>query len=156
MKPPAAGTVFDAIIAGRLPASFVHQDARCVAFLDINPLSKGHVLVVPRQSVSTLATLDAATRLHLWEVANRVALAQQRALGSIAQHFLVNDGRGASQSVPHVHLHVIPRYADDRWRTVLRMAWHIATLTVPRPERLLPRSQLDAIAAAINAALTPV
>lgn len=151
----APRTVFDAIIAGHSPASFVLKDAHCVAFLDINPLSRGHVLVVPRQSVATLAELDPLTRGQLWETAQRIALAQQRALGSIAQHFLVNDGRGANQSVPQVHLHVIPRYADDRWRTALRMAWHIATLSLPRPERLLPRSTLDATAAALSAALPP-
>lgn len=151
----ATRTIFDALIAGQLPASFVLQDAVCVAFLDINPLSRGHVLVVPRRSVATLAELDAPTRAHLFETAHRIALAQQRALGSLAQHLLINDGKAASQSVPHVHLHVIPRYADDRWRTVLRMAWHIATLTVPRPERLLPRASLDATAAAISAALPP-
>jgi histidine triad (HIT) family protein len=68
-------TVFDAIIDGRIPASFVHRDERCVAFMDINPITRGHVLVVPRQSVATLDALDPAVRAHLWDIARRVGAA---------------------------------------------------------------------------------
>ena len=124
-------TVFDHIIAGRLPASFVHQDEQCVAFMDIRPIRPGHVLVVPRQSVPTLDELTDAQRAHLFEVAGRVARAQRQALGSRAQHLLVNDGRAASQTVPHVHIHVIPRYLDDSMTTLTRMIWHLTTLRLP-------------------------
>lgn len=146
-------TLFDRIVAGQLPASFVHQDNICVAFLDINPISRGHVLVVPRQSVATLAQLSPGTRAHLWETAQRIGQAQQRALGSSAQHFLVNDGKDASQSVPHVHLHVIPRYRGKRLSALGRLLWHLATLTVPRPETTARRQQLDALAQSIRDAL---
>lgn len=146
-------TVFDRIIAGQLPASFVHQDATCVAFLDINPITRGHVLVVPRRSVATLTELDAATRAQLLETAQRIGLAQQRGLGSRAQHLLVNDGKAASQTVPHVHLHVIPRYGNDTLHTVGRLLWHVTTLTLPRPETAARRRRLDQVAAAIRAAM---
>jgi len=146
-------TIFDRIIAGQIPASFVWQDMVCVAFMDIRPISRGHVLVVPRQSVATLEELEASTLAHLWETAVRVGRAQRRALGSAAQHFLVNDGREASQSVPHVHLHVIPRYTGDRYGTVARMIWHIATLAVPPREKLDQRQRLEADARAIAEAL---
>jgi len=146
-------TVFDRIIAGQLPASFVHQDPACVAFLDINPITRGHVLVVPRRSVATLAELDAATRAQLLETAQRIGLAQQRGLGSRAQHLLVNDGRAASQTVPHVHLHVIPRYGSDTLHTLGRLLWHVTTLTLPRPETAARRRRLDQVAAAIRAGM---
>lgn len=146
-------TIFEAIIDGRIPASFVHQDAHCVAFMDINPMSPGHVLVVPRTAVARLASLDPQARAHCWELAVAIGTAQQSALGSLAQHFLVNDGREASQSVPHVHIHVIPRYGRDQLRTVGRIAWHIATLTIPRRERPARRQQLQRQAEAIAAAL---
>ncbi|HEY1075633.1 MAG TPA: HIT family protein [Fontimonas sp.] len=146
----AGMTIFDRLIAGELPASFVHQDERCVAFMDINPISRGHVLVVPRVSKPTLAELDADLSAHLWRVAQRIALAQQRALGSRAQHFLVNDGKAASQTVPHVHLHVIPRYAGDTLQTVGRLVWHITTLTLRRPETAARRQRLDEIARRIG------
>ena len=146
-------TIFDRIIVGKLAASFVYQDERCVAFMDINPISVGHVLVVPRQSVPTLAQLDVPTRQHLWEVAHRIGQAQQRALGSKAQHLMINDGKAASQSVPHVHIHVIPRYRGDTLRTLGKIIWHVTTLTIPRRETPQRRQMLDTLAAAIKAAL---
>jgi histidine triad (HIT) family protein len=146
-------SVFDRIMAGEFAASFVHQDEICVAFLDINPISVGHVLVVPRQSVTTLMQLDAPTRQHLWETAYRIGQAQQRALGSKAQHLMINDGKAASQTVPHVHIHVIPRYRGDTLRTLARIMWHVTTLTIPRKETLQRRQALDARAAAIRAVL---
>lgn len=146
-------SIFNHIIAGDIPASFVWQDELCVAFMDINPTSKGHTLVVPRQSVVTLAELDAATRSHLWEVANRVANAQQKALGSKAQHFWVNDGKAASQSVPHVHIHVMPRYGRDQISTMSRIIWHLVTLPLPLKPSAKQRRMLDQHAAAIAAAM---
>jgi histidine triad (HIT) family protein len=146
-------TIFDRIIAGQIPASFAYQDAVCVAFMDINPITRGHVLVVPRTSVATLAELDEATRQHLWAVAQRIGMAQRLGLGSHAQHLLVNDGRAASQSVPHVHIHVIPRYAHDTLRTVSRLIWHVGTLTLPRRETLARRRALEQAAQKISAAL---
>lgn len=134
-------TVFEHIIAGDLPASFVHVDEVCVAFMDINPMSPGHVLIVPRQPVATLAELDGVTRQHLFELAVRIGLAQQRALGSLAQHVLVNDGKAASQSVPHVHVHVVPRYRNDTLKALGHMLWHLGTLafvkSVPEHKRQL-------------------
>lgn len=146
-------TLFDRIIQGQIPASFVHRDDHCVAFMDIKPMSLGHVLVVPIQSVATLEEVAPATRAHLWETACRIAAAQRRGLGSRAQHFLVNDGRAASQSVPHVHIHVIPRYANDGLRTVARMMWHLATLQTPPKESPDRRATLESAAAAIRLAL---
>lgn len=149
-------TVFDHIISGGVPASFVHRDEHCVAFMDLRPMSPGHVLVVPCQPVATLAELDPAILAQLWRIAVRVATAQQQALGSLAQHFLVNDGRDASQSVPHVHIHVIPRYRDDRWRTVSRMMWHVATLGRFMGENAAQRQRLEQQAQAIAAAMSAV
>jgi histidine triad (HIT) family protein len=86
-------------------------------------------------------------------VAIRIGAAQRRALGSLAQHFLVNDGRAASQSVPHVHIHVIPRYANDAVRTVGRMAWHLATLQAVPRESARRRAGLEKAAEALRSAL---
>lgn len=149
-------TIFDRIIAGELPASFVYRDNRCVAFMDINPITPGHVLVVPTQSVATLGALDDGVRQHLWAVAQCIGAAQRRGLGSKAQHLLINDGRDASQTVPHVHLHVIPRYGGDTVRTLLRLSWHITTIVVPRRETAARRGRLDRQAAAIRAAMEPM
>lgn len=146
-------TIFEHIIAGDLPASFVHRDADCVAFMDIHPITRGHVLVVPRQPAETIGELGPELRAHLWETAHRIGQAQQRALGSRAQHMLLNDGRAASQTVPHAHVHVIPRYGRDHARALVRIAWHITTLALPTRESAARRRRLDADAAAIAAAL---
>lgn len=149
-------TLFEHLIEGRIPASFVHQDEVCVAFMDIRPFGRGHVLVAPRLPRALMAQLDPATRAHLWEIASRVAQAQQTALGSVAQHFLVNDGREASQSVPHVHIHVIPRYPGDGFATVLRMMRHVAAVVAlgPPKERPGQREALEQQARTIAAAMT--
>lgn len=147
-------TVFDHIIAGNIPASFVHQDDICVAFLDIRPISMGHVLIVPRQSVATMAELEHDVQMHLWDVAQRIALAQQRSLGSGAQHFLMNDGPVANQSVPHVHLHVIPRYAADGWKTLRLLARNVAMLKIRPTENASARRQFDQVAQKIATAMS--
>ncbi len=146
-------TIFDHIIAGNIPASFVHQDDICVAFLDIRPISEGHVLVVPRQSVATMAELEHDVQMHLWDVAQRIARAQQQSLGSGAQHFLMNDGPVANQSVPHVHLHVIPRYRADGWRTLRLLARNVAMLKIRPKEDAAARRKLEQIAQKISAAM---
>lgn len=148
-------TIFDHLMAGSLPVSFVHQDAHCVAFMDINPINRGHVLVVPRQSVATLDELDAAVRAHLWEVARQVGQAQRQALGSLAQHLLLNDGKAASQTVPHVHIHVIPRYRGDTVRTLGRLVWHIGTMLLRKGVGEVRRRELDDLARQIAAAMPP-
>ena len=146
-------TVFEKIIQGELPASFVYRDETLVAFLDINPMRPGHVLVVPHLAVATLDALPRATRDALWEMARRIGAAQRQALGSQAQHLLINDGRAASQTVPHVHVHVIPRYGRDHLQTMAQVLWHLGTLVIPRPERAGRRARLDRLAAQISAAL---
>lgn len=146
-------SIFDRLIAGQLPASFVHQDDTCVVFMDLHPITRGHALIVPRKSVATLAELDAVTRGHIWELGQRVGAAQREVLGSVAQHFLVNDGKGASQTVPHVHLHVIPCYPGDTVKRIASLLFHIATLAMPHRERAEHRRNLDAQAALLRAAM---
>lgn len=146
-------TIFEKIIAGQIPASIVYQDDRYIAFMDIRPMGKGHLLVCPLQPVSTLAELDDDTRAGLWSLVNRISSAQQVALKSRAQHLLVNDGRAASQTVPHVHVHIIPRYRGDALSTMGRMILHVGFRYVPMPVSAGKRSVLDAQAAAIREAL---
>ena len=146
-------TLFEQLAAGALPVSEVYRDAHCFAFMDIHPMSAGHVLVCPLAGVATLAEVPEATRARLWEVALRIAGAQQRALGSRAQNFRLNDGRGANQSVPHVHIHVIPRYRGDSLRTLARIASHIAVVVLAPPISARKRARLDALAARIRAEL---
>ena len=97
-------TIFTRIIDGEIPGRFVWRDEACAAFLDVRPLNRGHVLVVPRVEVDHWVDLHAETVSHLMAVAQRVAAAQQAA-------GLAPDRVGlmiAGFEVPHVHVHVVP------------------------------------------------
>ncbi|MGZ3408027.1 MAG: HIT family protein [Polyangia bacterium] len=103
--------VFCGIIDGTTPASIVMQDDEVVAFLDATPLFKGHVLVAPRAHVVTLADLPAPSLPHLFGVVQRMSRAVPAALG--AQGTFVALNNVVSQSVPHLHVHIVPRTKGD-------------------------------------------
>jgi len=105
---------FCSIVAGDLPADLVLDEPELLAFLDRRPLFKGHVLLVPRIHVVTLPDLPAALRDGFLEAAQRLATAMVDALG--AQGSFVAMNNVVSQSVPHLHLHVVPRTKGDGLR----------------------------------------
>jgi histidine triad (HIT) family protein len=106
--------VFCAIIAQKIPASIVYEDGYCIAFMDIFPLRPAHVLVVPKRHVQYVYELTAEERGRLFEAGNKVAQAMRASsLQPAALHFNINDGVAAHQTVPHVHLHLLPRYQGD-------------------------------------------
>jgi histidine triad (HIT) family protein len=106
--------LFCAIAAGRLPSSQVYCDAVVVAFLDIRPLTTGHLLVVPRTHARSLASLPEPTGAHMFTTAQRLAAAM-RASGLPCEgiNLFLADGAVAGQEVFHVHLHVLPRNTAD-------------------------------------------
>lgn len=140
-----ADCIFCEIIAGRAPASFVHRDEICCAFLDIRPVNEGHVLVIPLRHAACLADMDPATGGHLFEVAQHIAAALRRSgVPCEAVNLHLADGVAAGQEVFHVHLHVIPRYRGDGFG--LRFGPHYGE----RPAR----ADLDLLAATLRAQLT--
>lgn len=96
-------TVFTKIIDGDLPGRFVWRDELCVAFLSINPLKPGHVLVVPREEVDHWIDLDLGTWEHLTRVAKAIGSALQRAYQPAKVGMML-----AGLEVPHVHIHLVP------------------------------------------------
>lgn len=111
--------IFCNIIAGKLPATRVYEDEHCLAFMDIFPLRPGHVLVVPKRHAQYVHELNTQERSQLMEAGNTVALAIRASkLKPSALHFNINDGVAAHQTVPHVHLHLLPRYEHDALRFV--------------------------------------
>jgi histidine triad (HIT) family protein len=106
--------MFCAIVAGDVPAHRVLEDDGFVAFLDIRPLFPGHVLVVPRPHVETLADLPAADAGPLFERVRALAGVMEAALGAQGSFVAVNNR--VSQSVPHLHVHVVPRTKGDGLR----------------------------------------
>ncbi len=109
-----AGCVFCAIVDESTPADLVLDEPDFVAFLDTRPVFKGHVLLVPREHVATLPDLPAGLRDGFLEAAQRLARAVVDALG--AQGSFVAMNNVVSQSVPHLHLHVVPRTKGDGLR----------------------------------------
>lgn len=96
-------TIYTRIIEGEIPGRFVWQDDVCVAFLDIRPLARGHVLVIPRAEIDQWTDLPVETATHLMEVAHRVGQVQKELLQPARVGLMI-----AGFEVPHVHIHVVP------------------------------------------------
>jgi histidine triad (HIT) family protein len=105
--------IFCRIVAGALPASKVCEDGETLAFMDINPLTEGHVLVIPKRHCVGLFDADEAALAACARTLRRVALAQKRVLGLDSLNLLQATGRWAFQSVDHLHFHLIPRHEGD-------------------------------------------
>jgi histidine triad (HIT) family protein len=110
----AAGCAFCKIIAGEAPAHVVLADDACVAFLDVRPLFPGHTLLVPRAHHETLGDLPGDLLEPLFARAQRLARAMEDVLGAAGSFVAVNNR--VSQSVPHLHVHVVPRNRKDGLR----------------------------------------
>lgn len=135
--------VFCEIVRGESPASFTHQDDTVVAFMDIQPISHGHMLVVPREHAVLMGDLSEAAAMRSFKVARKLSAIARSTLGASGVNLFVADGEVAFQDVPHFHVHVIPRYPKDGFG-----------LTFPRDYDHPPaRAQLDAIAAAIRSSV---
>jgi histidine triad (HIT) family protein len=106
--------LFCSIVAGQTPAAIVLDTSDVVAFLDHRPLFPGHTLVVPRQHVETLRDLDDGTRAVLFTEVQRVAAAVQDGMRAAGSFVAVNNV--VSQSVPHLHVHTVPRNRKDGLR----------------------------------------
>ena len=126
------GCLFCRILDGELPASIVDEDERTVAFMDINPATRGHALVIPRNHATDLFDTDPEDLAAVAVAAQRLAKRMPGALGADGVNLLNACRPAAWQTVFHTHVHVIPRYADDP----LQLPW------IPAP------GDMDAIAAA--------
>jgi histidine triad (HIT) family protein len=109
--------IFDRVIEGAIPAHMVLDEEAFVAFLDHRPVFDGHTLVVPRTHFPSLAELPGDLLGPLLGAGRRIAAAQRSVLGAQGAFFALNEV--VSQSVPHVHLHVVPRRAGDGLRGFL-------------------------------------
>jgi histidine triad (HIT) family protein len=105
--------VFCKIRDGQIPSIKLYEDARTLCIMDINPLNAGHCLVLTRAHAPTLFDADPADLAAAITTAQRVARAQQTALRPDGLNMLQANGAAAFQSVPHFHLHLIPRWTND-------------------------------------------
>jgi len=138
------GCIFCDIVAGKALASIVYRDDLCTAFMDIQPVNPGHLLVVPNRHATHLADLLPETGGQMFRVAQQItAVLRQSGVRCEGVNLFVADGRAAGQDVFHVHLHVIPRYAGDGF------GFRFGPAYGTRP----PREELDRLAEQIRHAL---
>lgn len=108
-----AETVFTKIVAGQIPCHRLYEDDKVLAFLDVEPLSEGHALVIPKHPFRTLDEVDDATASALGVALTRVARALKGVTGCQAYNVLQNNESLAHQAVFHVHFHIIPKRDED-------------------------------------------
>jgi histidine triad (HIT) family protein len=113
------GCVFCGIVAGELGGTLVAEEERAVAFMDINPATRGHMLVVPRRHTQDIHSIAPEDLNACAALAQRLAGVALERLGADGVNLLNSAGSAAWQTVFHFHIHVIPRYADDP----LRLPW---------------------------------
>jgi len=133
--------IFCEIVKGSAPSSKVYEDDACMAFMDIQPVNPGHVLVMPTRHFTDLKDLPPHVGGHLFQIAQRIALSlpETNVRNEGVDLFLAH-GEAAGQEVFHVHLHVIPRYEGDGFGFKFG----------PNYRNLPDRSELDEIAARIK------
>jgi len=120
-----ADTIFGKIIAGQVPCHKVYEDERILAFLDINPLTDGHTLVVSKEPAETLDRLSDESAAALGRVLPRLCRAVMAVTGVTEYNVLENNGTRAHQAVPHVHFHIIPKPNNSEG---LGVVWPARTL----------------------------
>jgi histidine triad (HIT) family protein len=118
-------TIFARILRGEIPCHKVYEDEHVLAFLDVNPLSAGHTLVIPKEAVATLDLLSDDAGAAIGRVLPRICRAVLEATGAQAFNVLQNNGADAHQAVFHVHFHIIPKHEDG---TGLGIGWKTKAL----------------------------
>ena len=134
--------IFCKIVAGELPAVKVYEDADVLAFMDIGPIIKGHTLVIPKRHFDPVTATPEPMLAQLMAVVKKIAQAQMNGLQADGVNVMQANGVAAGQVVPHIHFHVIPRFASDGHR------WNWAA------KKYDDAGEMQKLAAAIKAALT--
>lgn len=105
--------IFCRIVAGEIPCTKVFEDEATLSFMDISPLNKGHLLVIPKAHYNTMLEVEPELYGHLYSVACMLAKAVQAAVSPNGINIMQLNGKAANQVVPHVHVHVVPRWHGD-------------------------------------------
>ena len=105
--------IFCKIAEGKIPASKVYENKDVIAFLDISPVNKGHVLVLPKQHFENLQKIPEALLCETVKAVKKIAPAVLKAVNAPAFNLSLNNGKEAGQLVPHLHFHIMPRFEKD-------------------------------------------
>ncbi len=105
--------IFCKIISGEIPSVEIYEDDRVLAFMDINPLNDGHILIIPKAHAATIHEISEADFLAVMSATHKLAAAVQKTLGPDGINILQLNGEAANQVVPHLHVHIVPRWSGD-------------------------------------------
>jgi histidine triad (HIT) family protein len=105
--------IFCKIVRGEIPANKIYEDGKVFAFLDINPLSKGHLLIIPKKHFENIFDIEDEHLKEIISTAKKIAKLLKENLNASGMNILHASGKDAQQSVFHFHIHLIPRYKDD-------------------------------------------
>ncbi len=135
------GCIFCRIARKEVPASIIYEDEKTIAFLDIQPVNRGHSLIIPKSHATELRNLSEEDGARMFKTAIRVSEAiRHSSIKCEGINLLLADGRAAGQEVPHVHLHIIPRFQGDGFGIRFGRSYGV------KPER----KELDETAAGIR------
>lgn len=106
-------TVFEMIRDGEIPSVKIYEDDLCFVILDLSPVNKGHALVISKECRTTFTEIPDQTLHHMVNVAKKVDGKLREVLGADGTNIMINNGPASGQEVPHLHIHVIPRFSGD-------------------------------------------
>lgn len=137
--------IFCKIIAGEIPSAKVYEDEFVYAFLDISPINKGHVLVIPKEHHESVAAVNEETVGRMMKVGSRIGIALKRELDADAYNLHLADGTAAGQVVMHAHLHIVPRWIEDgfhwNWRQLSYNDGEMADISAKISKRLAQKTE---------------
>lgn len=113
--------LFCQIVDGEIPSQTVYEDETTYAFLDVNPLARGHTLVIPKAHHERVGEMPADVARDLFETVNDLTPAVESAVDAPASTVAFNNGEDAGQEVPHTHCHIVPRFPADGGRPIHSM-----------------------------------
>jgi histidine triad (HIT) family protein len=105
--------IFCKIAKKEIPTKIVYEDEKCLAFLDINPLALGHTLVIPKKHMKSIFDIEEDYAEHIFSIAKKICLRMKEKLGAEGINLVQSSEEAAGQSIPHFHLHIIPRKSND-------------------------------------------
>ncbi len=127
--------IFCKIAAGEIPSATLYEDTDFRVVLDLNPASKGHALIIPKEHYRNLYDLDDALAAKALVLAKKMICKLKDVLGCDGYNIVQNNEEAAGQSVFHFHMHMIPRYQGD----TVGLGWHMGTLTEEDKKELLEK-----------------
>lgn len=106
-------SLFTRIMNREIPASIIHEDRLCIVILDIAPVNKGHALVISREEYESIEECPLEVMTHLLDITTQIAQKMKKSLAVDGYNILINNRPASGQEIPHLHIHVIPRYHQD-------------------------------------------